>query len=328
VTRYLGPLLALWLAAPSCKTTAPLPPHAAELNRAGVEALQQGDLETADARFALALEYSPRFVEALSNQGLVELQRGNFARARQLLARARRLNPDIAQPHHGLGVLAEREGRPDHAAEHYREGLRVNPGFAPSRANLARVLFEANQLEHALIQFKRLVEVAPEEPLGHRGLCETLLRLGRVDEAEAALSEARARFADLPELVLLDARAHLRRGDFDGALELLHPLALERSELGASALGWMAVAELAAGQPRRAVAAADRALRLEPHEPVAVYALAVALSELGDPSADRWLSRARKLAPRDPVLERLAAQSARPLSLPGPRDDASLSSRR
>ena len=44
------------------------------MNEAGVAALAGGDLEAADARFSLALEYNPKFVDALTNQGLVELQ--------------------------------------------------------------------------------------------------------------------------------------------------------------------------------------------------------------------------------------------------------------
>src|SRR6185369_3432471 len=151
---------AAWCA--GCAAGAPLPPPAAALNAAGVEALARGDLETADARLSLALEYSPRFVEALVNQGLVELQRGNFERARELITRARRLNPDVAQPHHALGVLAERQARPDEASRHYYDALAVDPGFAPARANLARLLFDAGMLEEELVQFKRLAEVAPD----------------------------------------------------------------------------------------------------------------------------------------------------------------------
>src|SRR5216684_2248520 len=90
----------------ACAGTAPLAPKAVELNRAGTEALAAGDLETAEARFALALEYHPRFVEALTNLGLVEMQRGNLSHARLQFERARRINPDLAQPHHALGVLA------------------------------------------------------------------------------------------------------------------------------------------------------------------------------------------------------------------------------
>ncbi|MBK7584913.1 MAG: tetratricopeptide repeat protein [Myxococcales bacterium] len=280
-----------------CKGAAPLPPKALELNRAGVEALETGDLETADARFALALEYNPRFVEALVNMGLVELQRGNFRRARQLLGRARRMNPDVAQPHHGLGVLAEREQRPDLAAKHYDEALRVDPGFAPARANLARLFFEAGNYEHARVQFKRLTEVAPEEPSGYVGLAETLLHLGRQAEAEAAVEVGVKRFPDSAALSILAARGMLRRGQIDAAVELLTPIARSRDDLAVSALGWLATAELARGRIRHAIGAAKRALALDPRDSVSVYVMAAALRKLDDPSAGAWAKRAEQLAP-------------------------------
>src|SRR3954471_5551 len=169
----------------ACAGSAPLPAKALDLNRTGVQALAAGDLETADARFSLALEYNPNFVDALTNQGLVELQRGNFTRARALLSRARRLNPDVAQPHHALGVLAERQRRPDVASQHYYDALRVDPGFAPSRNNLAHLLYDGGMYEEALTQFKRLVEVAPDDPHAHAGFAGTLLHLERADEAAA-----------------------------------------------------------------------------------------------------------------------------------------------
>lgn len=287
----------LLLAVAGCKGAAPLPPKALELNRAGVEALEQGDLETADARFALALEYNPRFVEALVNQGLVELQRGNFRRARQLLGRARRINPDVAQPHHGLGVLSEREQRPDLAAKHYEQALEVDPGFSASRANLARLLFEAGRYEHARIQFKRLTEVAPNEPSGFVGLAESLLQLGRVPEADTVVAEGTQRFPKSPELGILSARGLLRRGQVAAAVELLTPLARSRDDVAVAALGWLATAELARGRARHAVGAAERALALDPRDPVSVYAMATALSQLRDPSAQAWIDRVEQLAP-------------------------------
>src|SRR6478609_4776532 len=285
--------LVVWLA--GCSGSAPLPPQAVALNRAGAEALARGDLETADARFNLALEYSPRFVEALVNQGLVELQRGNFDRARELVVRARRLNPDVAQPHHALGVLAERRARPDEASLHYYDALAVDPGFAPARANLARLLFDGGMLEEALVQFKRLVEVAPDSAEAAQGLAETLLRLGRVDEAEAITGAACERFPDAPELVVLAARSQLRRGNVARAVELLSPLGYGRDDVAADALGWLATAELLRGDARSAVGAAKRALELSPKSPLATYAMAQGLEALGDPSALAWQSRARQM---------------------------------
>jgi tetratricopeptide (TPR) repeat protein len=286
--------LAVLLGLAACSGTAPLPAKAVALNRAGAEALARGDLETADARLSLALEYSPRFVEALVNQGLVELQRGNFERARELLERARRLNPDVAQPHHALGVLAERRERPDEASRHYYAALAVDPGFAPSRANLARLLFDAGMLEEALVQFKRLVEVASDTPDAELGLAETLLRLGRTAEAERVTQAASGRFPDCSELQILTARSLLRRGEIERAIELLKPLGYGNDDVAVSALGWLATAELLRDRPAQAVGAARRALALEPSSPVAIYAMAQGLQALGDPAAIGWLKRARQ----------------------------------
>ncbi len=281
----------------ACAGRAPLPPKALELNHAGAEALERGDLESAAARLSVALEYNPKFVEALTNLGLVEMQQGNFRRARQLLQRARRLNPDIAQPHHGLGVLSEREHRADLAATHYRAALDVDPGFAPSRANLGRVLFDAGMIEHAREQFKKLVEVAPEDPTGHVGLAESLIRLSRVAEADVIVEEGLVSFPDEPRLVILSARSELRRGDPARAIRRLEPLSHGEDDLAVEALSWIATAELSRRGDLAAVRAARRSLSLDPHHPVSVYALSVALTRLGDPKARAWRERAGLVAP-------------------------------
>lgn len=307
-------LVVLWIV--GCASSPPLPAKAVELNDQGTLALRSGDLETASARFEVALEYNPRFVEALTNLGLVELQRGNFDRAGTLLRRARRLNPDVAQPHHGLGVLEERRARRDRASKHYQAALAVDPGFAPARANLARLYFNAGDLERARSQFKRLTEVAPDELLGFTGLAESLLSLGRAAEADDVTRLALGRFGPAPELVLLEGRRELRNGNGERAIRLLVSLTKQGDDIAAAAFGWIATAELAAGRARLAVGAATQALNLTPDAPVAVYALALALHRLNDPSALHWLRRADEVTAgrgliRQALKERLASGSLR-----------------
>lgn len=292
----------------ACAGTAPLAPKAVALNQAGTEALAQGNLETAEARFALALEFHPRFVEALTNLGLVEMQRGNLTRAKILFERARRINADLAQPHHALGVVAERERRPDIAADHYREALRVNPGFGPSRANLGRMLFAAARYHEAREQFARLVEVDPTILAGHTGLVESLLQLGREEESDTALDRARGTFGDLPELLLLDARRLLRRGAFEEADERLLALTDREDDVARAAFSWLAASRLAAGDPTAALGAAEKAFHLDKNDAVSTYIVAMALTEANDPRATAWLERARALAPRNPLLARAIAQ--------------------
>jgi tetratricopeptide (TPR) repeat protein len=292
----------------ACTGTAPLAPQAIALNQAGTEALARGNLETAEARFALALEFHPRFVEALTNLGTVEMQRGNLTRAKLLFERARRINADLAQPHHALGVVAERQRRPDVASEHYRDALRVNPGFGPSRANLGRMLFAAGRYDEAREQFARLIEVEPASLAGRTGLAETLLQLGRAGDSDAVLDRARADFGEAPEIVVLEARRRLRRGDIIDAETMLLPLTSGHDDTARAAWSWLAAARLARADPHGALDAAEKALGFDRNDAVATFVVAMTLADANDPRAGAWALRARGLAPRNPVL---ASQLAR-----------------
>ncbi len=299
----LALVLAAFVLSLACAGTAPLAPKAVELNRAGTEALATGDLETAEARFALALEYHPRFVEALTNLGLVEMQRGNLAHARLQFERARRINPDLAQPHHALGVLAERERRPDLAAEHYREALKVNPGFGASRANLARVLFAAGRYHDAREQFLRLTEVDPGQLAGRTGLVETLLQLGRVDESDVILNKALDDFGSIPELTLLLARRSIRRGALAEAETMLLPLTSANDDNARAAWSWIAAARLARADVNGALQASDQTFAFDRNDPVATYVVAMALRATKDRRALAWLERALLLAPHNALVK-------------------------
>ncbi|HEU4408330.1 MAG TPA: tetratricopeptide repeat protein [Polyangiaceae bacterium] len=291
-TLALSALLTLSL---GCSGSAPLAPKAVQMNRLGVEALEAGDYATAEARFAVAIEFHPRFVEAQVNLGLTELARGNHGRARALFLRARHLNADLPHPHHGLGALADAEHRPREAAAHYREALRVDPGFVPSRANLARDYFDAGMLDEAREQFLRLTEVAAHDDRGPAGLAETLLRLGRPAEASEVVRAARARLGERPALLLLAAREALAAGFVAEARAELARLAARRHAHATAAKAWLAVADLAAGDLEAARAHAEGALAEERHQPVASYALALALDAEGDPSAPAWRAHVGRL---------------------------------
>ncbi len=293
----------LWaLGVLGCTGHAPLPPRAVTLNHAGVQALGDGHLALAEARFALALEYHPRFVDAMVNLALVEMERGNFDLAARQLDEAVDINRHLAQPHHGLGVLAERKERWAEAAEHYREALRVDPGFVPSRANLARLYFESGQLDHAREQFLRLVQVAPEQPEAWAGLADSLYRLGREEQAEAVVAEAAQLHADAPEVRIHLARIAMRRGRLGDARSLLLPVARSEARAARDAWAWLGLVHLLRDDETGAIRCAEQALEQERNHPLATYVLGMGLARRGNPDAASWLSRARKLSPGNSVI--------------------------
>ena len=257
-----------------CSTVPPLPPKALELNQTGAAALAAGDLSSAEARFAVALEFSPRFTEAWVNLGYVELRRGNLERARKHFVKARDLNPDLPAPHHALGLLADRRELGREAEGHYRQALKVDPAFVPARSNLARRLFRRGAFEDAREQYLRLTQVEPNALAGYIGLAECLLRLDREVEADDVIGRGRARFGETPELSLLVARQLLRRDAFVEAEELLSPLTddADRSR-AAAAWSWIGVARLARGDRRGAGQAAREALALDQGSEIAASLL-------------------------------------------------------
>jgi tetratricopeptide (TPR) repeat protein len=281
--------LVAFLAIAGCASAVPLPRKALELNSAGALALAQGDLATAEARFSVALEYSPRFVEAWVNLGYVELRRGNFEQARRDFARARELNPDIPAPHHALGVLADEERKGPEAEAHYRAALKVDPGFAPARANLARLLYARGQYENAREQFQRLVEVAPHAVEGWAGEAEALLQLDREAEAEAVVTRARSRVGDAPALRILVARQRLALGEWDDAEATLAPLVGDADRSRAcAAWAWMAVARVGKHDLTGARQAARAALAIDRTDSVALYAMRLTeAAETPSPQAPR-----------------------------------------
>jgi Flp pilus assembly protein TadD len=267
-----------WLALSlgGCVQAAALPAKAIAFNRDGAIALADGDLSTAEARIALALEYNPRFTEAWVNLGLVELQRGNFERALHDLVKARDLNPNLPAPHHALGLLADRQGHATEAESLYRAALEVDPGFAPARANLGRLLFQRGALEEAREQFLRLTQVAPDSVEGWAGLCESLLRLHRIEDAQDVLINGVRRLGRRPPFDLLEARLLLQANAFAEAEDRLEGLTQGPDpRQAAAAFAWMAIALLGEGDATAAEDAAERATSLDPGDAVARFALRV-----------------------------------------------------
>ncbi len=261
------------LVASGCASTAPLAPKAIALNDDGARALQDDDLEHAEAKLGLALEYNPRFTEAWVNLGLVELRLGRYEIARHDFRKAIELNPDLPAPFHGMGLLEERVGDLEKAEKNYRDALKVDPGFGPARVNLGRLLFARREWDAAREQFLRLTEVAPNVVEGWSGLVESLLRLRRDHDADDVLDRAREKLGERPQLVMLVARRLLRQGDAPSAIAALEPITRDgNAKIQATAFAWIAVAHATQGDIEASRSAANRALALDPKNEVALYA--------------------------------------------------------
>jgi Tfp pilus assembly protein PilF len=267
-------LVCLGLLLPACAPRGAISPNAVELNRTGAYALAHGDLETAQARFSLAIEYHPLFVEAWINLGLVELARGDVGGAEKRFRRAIAIDKDAAGAHVGLGVVAERRGDVGLAEKDYRAALAIDPGLGEPRMNLARLLVTRGALDEARDHLRRVIEAQADDPAGWLMLAEVLWRMERDPEASALVDEALSRFGHRPEIEYLLARRDLRDAEYDEAIARLEPLTKEPGALGRAAGSWLAVARLESGDVEGARAAAKAVLARDPEDQVAKQVLA------------------------------------------------------
>lgn len=210
----------------ACRTIpAPLHPNAIRFNTEGTQALADGDLETANAKFGLAIEYHPRFVEAWVNRGLLALQRNDFRAARADLLKARHLNEDIPAPHHALGLLALAERDSVSAQRHFEHAIEVDPAFAPARLELGKIAFVSNSLDEAREQFLRGTVVAASVPANWTGLYSTLVRLGRDADAKEMLGSVPSKLLADPSICMLVARQEASEGQHAQALNHFRAIA-------------------------------------------------------------------------------------------------------
>jgi folate-binding protein YgfZ len=166
--------------------------------------------------------------EQLHHQAVAAFGNGEDERAVNLLEEALRLVPDLADAHEALGVILGR-------AERYHEAIDI---------------------------FRRLEEVAPDEPMVHTNLSLFYMKVGDREEAERQ-----------------KALAARKRG----------------SENEAAPLGGVAPATPPDGDPalinKQAMFA--EVLEIDPEDPLALMGMGNVLIDLGQPAeADRYLARA------------------------------------
>jgi len=206
-------------AAQACLAHAPKRPRAELVHlRHGAGQLQRGDLDRAEAHFAVAAAYNRRSGEALNGLGLVALARGERRRARQLFTRALALNEDLSEAQNNLGVLELARGRWRAAESRFRAALDVDPGFHRARFNHARALFRGGLHKKARQDLLLVTASRPHLAKAWSALAMVSVALRRKAAAGRALRQARIRAPGAAHVLVAEGMLRRINGDLKGAL--------------------------------------------------------------------------------------------------------------
>ncbi len=197
----------------------PTPEAEAAYSR-GMQALRDGDGETAQAQFEAATEASPWFPRAHYALGVTHARNGNYGAAVEALQRAIHMEPTDHQAHMTLGLIYKKEfaGAEDQLAiKHLAAALRLRPDLFQLHMLLGE-LYARTDREKAREHYERFLRATdtddPDAARAQRAL-EELDRAIRQDEPAAIPPPAEESLRSLPpDLQRMINEAYLRSTEY------------------------------------------------------------------------------------------------------------------
>ncbi|MEE4173143.1 MAG: sulfotransferase [Xanthomonadales bacterium] len=157
-------------------------------------ALLGGDAESARREAEAALDQDslpdPHRASALNHLGRALFNAGQAPRALDAFERAARLDTGSAFPWVSLGHAQRGLGNLPAAMEAYGRALDLCPGLSAARHDLGITHYHADRPVDALATFDVLLSAAPDHTGALADSAQTLMLLGRLEEAEGRLERA------------------------------------------------------------------------------------------------------------------------------------------
>jgi tetratricopeptide (TPR) repeat protein len=150
---------------------------------------QQGQLVPAIAYYQKAAEQQPGNPAPLLGLGTAYWELGNFDRSSSYLHQTLAINPNASQAVFELANISVRRHAYSEAIPLLKQYLAVQPDALAAHADLGRAYMHLGQYEAAV---RELRKAAPSDERGdlHYQLSIALRKLGRTEEADAALKES------------------------------------------------------------------------------------------------------------------------------------------
>lgn len=304
--------LALVLFSAACATGGTLPVVAVEHNTAGAESLAAGELDDAEARFRLALEYHPGFAESRANLGLVAFQRGELDDAEGHLRAAIRLDANFDEAWSNLGLVLAAKGQIRDAKRAFETALAIDPGLVAARRNLADLVMRESDYVEARAHLMRLVQIvdasAADGARASAMLAYCELRLGRDEEALYRAQVVLNVRPDEPLARLVRGIANAAAQDFEAAAED-YAIAAFDHELRRDVQIRQAALYLAWNRPEDAAPIVEELLNDGEEAAVTLLAAHLALANHDPDAALEYAHAALQAAPGLPAAVELASRA-------------------
>ena len=256
------------------------------------------ELAGAEAAYRAALAHNPGFLPAALGLASVCNFAGRPDEALDLLKEAATPDPRLAAAiEHQRGNAQQLKDQNEAALAHFERALALEPGLAGAAQSRATALQSLGRDEEALAALRQVLKDNPADLMAHDTLNRMLYRLKRDDEFLRSYDEAAAKFPPTPHFALAKAALLVRSERHAEALEL-YDYALKLAPGEPVVLQGRAMAQLGLKQVEAAIASYEEGLRRAPDDINMLTSAAAAYLTGGAPKkAEAAALRALKLAP-------------------------------
>ncbi|MGB7986357.1 MAG: tetratricopeptide repeat protein [Terracidiphilus sp.] len=211
----------------------------------------------------IAAAKDPTDARPLNNIGVALDASGRTTEAIEAYQKSLTINPDSSQAQNNLSSALAESGRLEEALEHIRRALELDDSNASAHVNLGHILLQmGGHGDEAVSELKKGIELAPRSPDGYNVYGVYLAHQGRLEEAIAQMQKAVELSPRSAELRYNLGRALAAAGRYPEALPHFEAAAEFTARKDPGTLQMLAAMQFETGEPRRAIATAQEALRL------------------------------------------------------------------
>jgi tetratricopeptide (TPR) repeat protein len=216
------------------------------------------------------IDTAKAFAQPHFRLGIVYGDRGLRDEAIEEYRKAIAIDPEYPKSYLNLGALLAEGGRPAEAIEAFRGAIALDARYAAARVNLAMVYEREKEYEAALAEIDSVLAFEPGNAMALKERGIVLFRVGRTDEAAAALRAAGEHDTDGSEQAEIEFYLSLIERPAAAALPSRAVLEMARADSLARA-----------ARPVEAVRALEAAARLAPESGEPLRRLALLKRDMG-----------------------------------------------
>lgn len=165
----------------------------------------RGNYEWAAYEYRDAIHLSPRDPMLRNKLGIAQMKLHDLGGARKSFRQALKVDPQLVPALNNLGAVALLDKKYKPAANYFKQALAMDESVAATHVNLAEAWIGLHQIDRAMNEYARALELDADVLSNNRN----------GNFAEISTPEQRARIS------YLIAKAYMKRGNLDGALEYL-----------------------------------------------------------------------------------------------------------